>query len=110
MAKNYALPILDEDPQNILGVSQDADVGEIRTAYLNKIKEYPPERCPEEFERVRDAYAILSDPRRLTQAMLQSANPEAPLVTLFDNQKQNRQFVGPDAWLAAMLETDSRLK
>jgi hypothetical protein len=36
--------------------------------------------------------------------MLQSANPEAPLVTLLDNQKQDRQFVGPDIWLAAMLE------
>jgi len=104
MAKNYDLPILDEDPQNILGVTQDADAGEIRSAYLNKIKEYPPERCPEEFERVRDAYKILSDPRRRTRVMLQSANPEAPLVTLLDNQKQDRQFVGPDAWLAAMQE------
>jgi hypothetical protein len=36
--------------------------------------------------------------------MLQSANPEAPLVTLLDSQKQDRQFVGPDAWLAAMQE------
>jgi DnaJ-class molecular chaperone len=44
MVKNYDLPILDEDPQNILGVAQDADAGEIRSAYLNKIKEYPPER------------------------------------------------------------------
>ena len=104
MAKNFDLPILDEDPQNILGVSQDADAGEIRTAYLNKIKEYPPERCPQEFERVRDAYKILSDSRRRTRVMLQSANPEAPLVTLLDNQKQDRQFVGPDAWLAALLE------
>jgi hypothetical protein len=36
--------------------------------------------------------------------MLQSANPEASLVTLLDNQKQSRHFVGPDAWLDAMLE------
>ena len=104
MPKNEDLVILDEDPQNILGVSEDADAGEIRSAYLNKIKEFPPERCPEEFERVRDAYKILSDPRRRTRAMLQSANPEAPLVTLLDNQKQSRQFVGPDAWIASMLE------
>ena len=103
MAKNYVFSILDEDPQNILGVAQDADAREIRSAYLNKIKEYPPERCPQEFERVRDAYEILSDPRRRTRAMLQSANPEAPLVTLLDNQKQSRQFVGPEAWIDAML-------
>ena len=102
MAKNDDFPILDEKPQKILGVPDDAGTAEIRPAYLNKIKESPPERCPEEFERVRDAYKILSDPRRRTRVRLQSANPEAPLVTLLDNQKQNRQFVGPDAWLAAM--------
>jgi hypothetical protein len=85
-------------------VPDDANTAKIRSAYLNKIKEYPPEKCPEEFERVRDAYEILSDPRRRTRAMLQSANPEAPLVTLLDNQKQSRQFVGPEAWLASMLE------
>ena len=103
MAKNFDLPVLDENPQRILGVAQDAKSGEIRTAYLNKIKEYPPEKSPTEFERVRDAYKILSVPRYRTRLMLQSADPEAPMVTLLDNQKQNRQFVGPEAWLAAML-------
>jgi DnaJ-class molecular chaperone len=104
MANNFDLPILDEDPQNILGVSPDADAGEIRSAYLNKIKEYPPERCPQEFERVRDAYEVLNDPRQRARVMLQSAKPEASLATLLDNQQQDRQFVGPDVWLAAMLE------
>ena len=104
MSKYDDIPILDEDPQNILGVPEDANAAEIRTAYLNKIKEYPPEKFPAEFERVRDAYTILSNPRYRTRVMLQSADPEASLVTLLDNQKQNRQFVGPAAWLAAMRE------
>jgi curved DNA-binding protein CbpA len=85
-------------------VPQDAKAGEIRTAYLNKIKEYPPEKFPAEFERVRDAYTILSDVRYRTRLMLQSADPEASFETLLDNQKQNRQFVGPEAWLAALRE------
>jgi DnaJ-class molecular chaperone len=102
MAKNDDLPSLDDSPQNILGIAQDAKAEEIRAAYLNKIKEYPPEKSPAEFERVRDAYTILSDPRNRTRMMLQSADPEAPLVALLDNQKQNRQFVGPKAWLDAM--------
>ena len=104
MTRNYDLPILDQNPQNILGVPQDAKAGEIRTAYLNKIKEYPPEKFPAEFERVRDAYTILSDVRYRTRLMLQSADPEASLETLLDNQKQNRKFVGPEAWLAALRE------
>jgi len=60
------IPLLDEDPQNILGVPEDANAAEIRTAYLNKIKEYPPEKFPAEFERVLDAYTILSNPRYRT--------------------------------------------
>ncbi len=104
MRKNYDLLILDEDPQDILGVAEDADAAEIRTAYLNKIKKYPPEKYPAEFESIRDAYKILSDPNRRMRIMLQSVDPEAPLVTLLDNQKKNRQFVGPEVWLAAMRE------
>ncbi len=104
MPKNDNLFLVDEDPQKILGVSQDADASEIRTAYLNKIKEYPPERCPEEFEGVRDAYKILSDPCSRTRIMLRSADPEAPLVTLLDNLEKSRRFVGPEMWFAAMQE------
>ncbi len=104
MANNYDLPLLEQNPQNILGVPQDANSGEIRTAYLNKIKEYPPEKFPAEFERIRDAYTILSDVGYRTRLMLQSADPEASLETLLDNQKQNRQFVGPEAWFAALRE------
>lgn len=102
MMKNYDLPILDESPQKILGIAQDAKAEEIRAAYLSKIKEYPPEKYPAEFERVRDAYTILNDPRHRTRMMLQTADPEAPLVELLDNQKQKRQFVGPEAWLDAI--------
>ncbi len=104
MLKNHDLPILDRDPKNILGVSDDADEAEIRAAYLEKVKEYPPERSPEEFERIRDAYKILNDPRSRALIMLQSIDPEAPLVTLLDSQKKNRRFVGPEPWLAAMRE------
>jgi DnaJ-class molecular chaperone len=104
MAKNYNLPILDENPQNILGVPQDAKSGEIRAAYLNKIKQYPPEKFPAEFERVRDAYTILSDTGHRSRLMLQSADPEASLESLLDTQKKNRQFVGPEPWLAALRE------
>ncbi|MBC8248011.1 MAG: DnaJ domain-containing protein [Deltaproteobacteria bacterium] len=104
MPKNDNLFIVGEDPQKILGVSEDAVASEIRSAYLNKIKQYPPERCPEEFERVRDAYKILSDPCSRTRIMLRSADPEAPLVTLFDNREKTRRFVGPETWYAAMRE------
>ena len=104
MTKNYNLPVLDENPHTIIGVTPDATPEEIRAAYLNKIKEYPPERFAAEFERIRDAYAILRDARDRSRLMLQSINPEAPLETLLDHRKQTRHFVGPEAWLSAMRE------
>ena len=102
MPKNFDFPFVDEDPQTILGVSNNADAEEIRAAYLKKIKAYPPERCPEEFERIRDAYEILNDPGRRILVQLQSVDPEAPLITLLDKQKKKRAFVGPGPWLAVM--------
>jgi hypothetical protein len=105
--KNNNLPVLDENPQTILGVTADATPEEIRAAYLNKIREYPPDKFPAEFERVRDAYAILSDARYRSRLMLQSINPAASLETLLDHQKQTRHFVGPEAWLAALRERSS---
>lgn len=102
MTNNFDSPILDQNPHHVLGVAQGAKMTEIRTAYLNKIKEYPPEKFPAEFERVRDAYTILSDVGYRTRLMLQGGNPEASLESLLDDQKQNRQFIGPKAWLAAM--------
>ena len=104
MTINDNLPVLDENPHTIIGVTPDATPEEIRAAYLNKIKEYPPETFPAEFERIRDAYAMLSDARYRSRLMLQSINPEAPLETLLDHQKQTRHFVEPEAWLAAMRE------
>jgi hypothetical protein len=103
MAKNYDLPVLNEDPKNILGVSNDASEEEIRAAYLKKIKEHPPDRSPDEFERIRDAYKILCDSYSRMLIMLQSADPEAPLVALLDSQKKNRKFIGPVPWIAAMM-------
>ena len=104
MAKHHDIPRLDETPQNILGVPQDAGPDQIRKAYLNKIKNYPPEKFPAEFEQVRDAYTMLSDARYRTRLMLRSADPEVSMEMLLDDQQQNRRFVGPEAWLGAMQE------
>ncbi len=102
MKREYVPHLLDEDPHKILGATQDSGEEEIRLAYLKKIKAYPPDRAPEEFERIRDAYEILSDPRHRARAQLFSVDPEISLVALLDNQEAKRAFVGPGPWLAAM--------
>jgi preprotein translocase subunit Sec63 len=93
-----------EDPREILGVAPNAGDEEIRAAYLRKVKENPPDRSPAAFERIRDAYEILGDPRRRAFHLLLSVDPEAPLVSLLPTRTPERRFTGPGPWLAVLRE------
>ena len=92
------------DPFSMLGVTHEADDAEIRSAYLARLKQYPPERAPEQFERVRDAYELLRDRRRRAEYTLFSAPLEAPLSTLLEADSQSNRYVGPTPWLAVFKE------
>jgi preprotein translocase subunit Sec63 len=85
-------------PTDILGVPVDASEEEIRAAYLAKVKEFPPDRSPEEFEKIRDAYDTLRDPRKRANEMLFSTSFAAPLVSLIDGRESRRIFSGPQLW------------
>jgi preprotein translocase subunit Sec63 len=91
-----------DDPKEVLGLDVGASEEEIRAAYLRKVKEFPPERAPAEFERIRDAYEILRDPQRRMAHMLFSVDPMAPLVSLIARRPAARKFVGPEPWLAVI--------
>ncbi|MHB8301764.1 MAG: J domain-containing protein [Acidobacteriaceae bacterium] len=94
---------LPSGPHVVLGVGLEADDEQIRAAYLGKLKEFPPDRSPVEFERVRDAYELLRDRRRRTHYKLFSCDPETPLESLLDGiGKAERRFVGPEPWLAVL--------
>ncbi len=95
---------LNEDPREILGVPPDAGDERIRDAYLQKVKEHPPDREPATFERIRDAYEVLRDPRRRALHMFLSGDPRAPLVSLLPASSQERKFTGADPWLAVLRE------
>ena len=91
-----------EDPRQVLGIPPEAGDEEIRAAYLRKVKEFPPDRAPQEFEKVRDAYETLRDPRRRVRELL-SVDPKQPLVSLLDGCAE-RRFTGPEPWLAVLRE------
>ena len=97
--------IQSEDPWTVLGLDSEADEAQIRAAYLAKVKAHPPDRDPEAFERIRDAYQDLSDPRRRGERMLMAVDPAAPLVALLAGKDDRRRFVGPRRWLDAIKET-----
>ncbi|MCP4663329.1 MAG: J domain-containing protein [bacterium] len=91
------------DPETILGVEATAGDEQIRAAYLRKVRAFPPDRAPAEFERIREAYEALRDPRQRARLLLR-ADPEAPLVSLLDTVARERRFVGSEPWLAALRE------
>jgi len=90
------------DPREVLGVSQDAGEEEIRAAYVRRVKEHPPDRSPEEFERIRDAYDSLRDPRRRMRDKLLSVGPFLPLVSVIEVKTPPRRFAGPQPWLEVL--------
>lgn len=47
-----------------LGVGYPTTDEEVRRAYLNLVRRYPPEHNPEEFARVAEAYEALRDETR----------------------------------------------
>lgn len=86
------------NPYEILGISVNASEQEIRAAYLHKVKEFPPDKSPQDFERVRDAFEALHDPRKRARAMLVSTAFAEPLATLIDARPAQRVFAGPQLW------------
>ena len=94
-----------EDPRQVLEIEAEAGDEEIRAAYLRKVKQYPPDRAPREFERVRDAYELLRDPRRRTRRMLLAADPKQPLASPAGRpEAASGDSPDPKPWLAVSRE------
>ena len=91
-----------DDPCLVLGLPPGAGDEEVRAAYLHKIKEHPPDRDPEQFERIRDAYQMLQGPRQRALRMLLDADPRMPLASLLDGREAVRRHVGPGPWLKVL--------
>lgn len=58
------------DPYAVLGLDPDADEAAIRRRYLELVREYPPERAPERFAEIRNAYDKLRDPLKQLEKRL----------------------------------------
>ncbi len=100
-------------PYAVLGIDPEANPNVtdelVRAAYLSKVKQFPPDRSPAEFEQIRDAYELLRDSRLRVRAMLFSAHADASLKSLLDGLKDERRFCGLDPWLA-VLKTASKAR
>ena len=63
------------DPYAVLGVDREASEVDLRQAYLEGVRGYPPERDPEGFKRVRQAYERLVTPDARASALAEVPEP-----------------------------------
>ena len=96
-----------DEARALLGVSAEADEAEIRRAYLEKVRQHPPDRDPDLFERVRDAYDRLRDPRLRARQVLAVPDPLSLLSGFLGQEKFSRKFVGPAPWVSVLKEKRS---
>ncbi|MEX0716491.1 MAG: J domain-containing protein [Planctomycetaceae bacterium] len=78
------------DPYAILGVSQGAGEAEIRARYLELVKQFPPERDPDEFRKVRAAFEAAKDPLVLARRLIEPPGEKPPPWT--DAIEKHKQF------------------
>lgn len=73
---------MSEDPYEILGVSRDAGAEAIRQRYLALVRQFPPDRDPEHFARIRRAYEDVRDPIKMLNERLFSLHSADTMESL----------------------------
>ena len=92
------------DPFAVLGLDETASDEAIREAYIAAIRISPPDRDPEGFRRIREAYEQLRDPERRLALRLFGPAPLPDLVALADAFPEERRHIGPEQWLNILRE------
>jgi len=64
-------------PYEILGISEDCDDEIVKKGYLGMVRQFPPERFPDDFQRIRNAYEqIKTDKDRASLELFDRTLPE----------------------------------
>jgi curved DNA-binding protein CbpA len=67
------------DPYGVLGLDRQASEAEIKRAYFQRVRQFPPEREPEKFRAIRTAYEQLRDAESRARLALFLLQPPLPL-------------------------------
>lgn len=90
------------NPYEVLGVDVDAKPEAIRSAYLDQVRRHPPDRAPEAFCRIREAYEQLDDPTKRAKLRLFGTPGIKSLEDLAQALGQERRRVGWAPWSKAL--------
>ena len=78
------------NPYVVLGLKAGASSEEVRRAYLMLVRQYPPDRDPDKFRQIHDAYQALSDPLNQARAILKPSREPLPLLDVISAAEKER--------------------
>lgn len=87
------------NPFTILDIEEHADDEAVRAAYVRAIRQSPPDRDPDGFRRIREAYEAIRDTEKRLAFRLFGPPPLPQFEDVFALVPDERQHVGPTLWL-----------
>ena len=88
-------------PYTVLGLPENTADTEIRNSYLAKIKEFPPEKYPEKFQDIAEAYDMIKDElsrAKLSVFGMKHEGNNIKLSQMLIESKKKRKKIGVDSW------------
>jgi len=76
-----------QNPYTVLDLGHDADETQIRSRYLELVRQFPPEREPQKAAEVRAAYDALRDPLVRLESQLFDVKSNRTFESLLDEYK-----------------------
>ena len=99
------------NPYEVLQILPTANDAQIKESYIQKVKEYPPERFPEEFKEIREAYEAVSTPRkRVAYKLFQREEPDVQKLAQNLLSGGERKRVPPRRLIEIALNTYQKSK
>ena len=87
------------DPYAVLGLVRGASPREVKRAYFDLVREYPPEQHPDAFKTIRAAYEKLRTPDVKAETDLFLSQPPYPWGPRKRRRKLELDLHADDAWL-----------
>jgi curved DNA-binding protein CbpA len=79
-------------PFDLLEIAENATDEAIKKAYLQKVRQYPPERAPEQFQAIRAAFeAIKTQEQRLKYQLFHNEPPSLNALLAHAQQRGTPQ-------------------
>jgi DnaJ-domain-containing protein 1 len=78
-----------ENARATLRVTAEASAEQVRSAYLNLVRQHPPDQDAEQFRQIHAAYQLLSDPLTQADALMTPAGPP-DLMKVVEAAEQQR--------------------